>query len=158
MKVLSAVAVVLLSGLALAQAPPDTSGAVAYDDGITWSWEEEVEPLDVLQFMQELPYDEEVEIGELTLRRLFEDIVLKALDMMEITGDGGDFEKTLRRYLLYFRPEVEYYWPPYEEDFPQRGVKFSIKAAKIKSSEMIDNLQFHLSRYADNKRDVTVYQ
>jgi len=89
MKVLSAVAVVLLSGLALAQAPPDTSQAVPYDDGITWSWEEEVEPLDVLQFMQGLPYDEEVEIDELTLRRLFEDIVLKARDMMGITGDGG---------------------------------------------------------------------
>jgi len=55
-------------------------------------------------------------------------------------GDGGDFEKTLRRYRLYFRPEVEYYWPPYEEDFSQREVKFPIKVKKGRNSERIGYL------------------
>jgi len=76
---------------------------------------------------------------------------------MEITGDGGDFEKTLRRYLLYFRPEVEYYWPPYEEDFSQREVKFPIKVEKGRNSKGIDYLQFHLGRYGDSERDVIAH-
>lgn len=130
-----------------------------YDGGITWSWEEKVEPLDVIEFMKSLPYDEEREIDELTLRRLFEDIIQKAKDMMKIGGDGGDFEKTLRRHFLYFIPELEYWWPPYEEDFSKREVKFPIKVKKIRSSESenaVDILCFHLGRYADSERDVWV--
>jgi len=127
-----------------------------YDDGITWSWEEKVEPLDVIEFMKSLPYDEEREIDELTLRRLFEDIIQKAKDMMKIGGDGGDFEKTLRRHFLYFIPELEYWWPPYEEDFSKREVKFPIKVKKIRSNDGIDVLWFHLGRYADSERDVLV--
>ena len=51
-RMVMATVLIALPGLALAQGKlPDTSHAVSYDDGITWSWEEEVEPLDVLQFM-----------------------------------------------------------------------------------------------------------
>ena len=43
-----------------------------------------------------LPYDEEVEIDELTLRRLFEDIVLKARDMM---GDNRRWRREMEAIL-----------------------------------------------------------
>lgn len=142
----------------LAQAPPDTSQAVAYDDGITWSWEGKVEPLNLIEFMKTLPYGEEREIDELTLRRLFEWLVEEAKRRMQIEGDGGDFETTLRRYVLYFTPEVEYYWPPYEEDFSKRVVKFPIKVEKRKTLDSgEDTLVIHLGRYGDNERDMVIY-
>ena len=102
--------------------------------------------------MRSLPYDEWVEIDELTCRRLFEDIIQKGLKIMGIEGDGGDFERTMRKYLLYFVPEYEYYWPPYAPP-EEREVKFPVKVKK-EIGFGGDGLVFHLGRYADEERDV----
>ena len=93
---------------------------------VVWSWEEELEPLDTLQFVEDLPYDEWVNIDEATCRRLLEDVVQRALVQMELEpGEGGEFERLLRERLLYFTPELEYYWswPAYSvspDDVPVR--------------------------------------
>ena len=129
--------------------------AAPYDDGITWSWEEEVAPIDFIQFSQSLPYDEWVEIDDVTLRGLFEDVIRRALAKMEIEGNGGEFEKVLRDKLLYFTPEHEYYWPPYEEDFSKREVKFPIKVIR-KKNDIGEMLIFHLGRFADEDRNVEI--
>ncbi|MDP8234287.1 MAG: hypothetical protein P9M06_05750, partial [Candidatus Saelkia tenebricola] len=126
-----------------------------YEDGITWSWEEEVSPIDFIQFSQSLPYDEWIEIDDVTLRGLFEDVVQRALNKMEIEGDGGEFEEVLRQDLLYFTPEHEYYWPPYEGDFTKRELKFPVKVMR-EESPVGEILTFQLGRFADQDREVYI--
>jgi hypothetical protein len=106
-------------------------------DPIVWSWEQELEPLDVLAFVEDLPYDEWIEIDEVTVRRLFEDIIQHAISNMELeVGAGGEFEELLRQDLLYFTPEFEYYWswPTYAEDETERIVRFPVWIKRTKTT------------------------
>jgi len=134
--------------------PQDTLEAVPYDDGITWSWEEKVTPIDVLEYVKDLPYNEWVEIDEKTTRQLFEGIIQKALEQMEIEYNGGEFEDVLRQKLLYFTPEYEYYWPPYEEDFSKRVVRWPVKIMRQDDSD--NTIIFQLGRAYDDERKVEI--
>ena len=155
MKVLSAVAVVLLSGLALAQAPPDTSQAVAYDDGITWSWEEKVTPIDIYDFIENMPFNKWQEIDERTCRALFEDIIQKVLSQW---GQplGGKLDSALRQYLFRFTPEYEYWWPVYEPDPSKREVKWPVKIAKVMDKNGNPGVYFKLGRPDDEFRYILI--
>lgn len=96
---------------------------------VIWSWEQELEPLDILEYVEDLPYDEWIEIEEVTCRRLFEDVIHRALEQMKLEpGHGGAFEQLLRERLLYFTPEFEYYWswPNYPEDTESAVVRFPV--------------------------------
>jgi len=135
--------------------PQDTQNAQPYDDGITWSWEEKVAPIDVLEYVKDLPYNEWVEIDEKTTRQLFEGVVQKALKQMQIEGNGGEFEEVLRQKLLYFTPEFEYYYPPYEEDFSKRIVRFPVKIMRKDDSD--NTIVFQLGRAEDDEREIELY-
>ena len=90
------------------QSPPDTSHAVPYDDGITWSWEEEVTPIDIYDFIENMPFNQWQVIDERTCRALFEDIIQKVLSQW---GQplGGRLDSALRQYIFKFTPEYEYW-------------------------------------------------
>ena len=136
---------------------PGADEAVPYDDGITWSWEQEVEPLDIEAYVAQLPLNEWVEIDQLTLRRLFEDVVRKGLEEMGLEpGKGGEFEKLLRQKLLYFVPEYEYWWPPYEEDFSRREVKFPVKIMRTENDYTNIAVKIQLGRYSYD-REIEFY-
>ena len=137
------VSVIVLGQISLVAASPTQSSASG--NTITPYWAEQVEPLDIAQFMQNLPYGQQKNIDELTLRRLFADLLQRAENRMQIKGNGGDFEKTLKRYVLYFNPEVEYYWPPYAQDASKKVVKFPITVKKIKAIDDpdVDVLEIH---------------
>jgi len=143
--VMAALVVCAVSGLGTATA--DTASTL-------WSWEQELEPLDILTFVEDLPYDEWIEIDEVTCRRLFEDVIQRALEQMEI--DGGHFEQMLRERFFYFTPEREYYFPPYEEDFSQRETLFSVTVMREQNKYCSEGVTIQLGRYADDVRYVNV--
>jgi len=134
----------------------DVAEVVLYDDGLTWSWEEQLEPLDILSYAQGLPYNEWIEIDEVTTRRLFESVVQWALAQMDIVGNGGRFEQVVRQELLYFTPEFEYYWPPYTEDASESVVRWPVKIMRKGSEGITNSVVFHLGRAYDDERDIKV--
>ncbi len=130
----------------------NTSATAVAD--ITWSWEEQLEPLDILDYVQDLPYDEWIEIDEVTVRRLFENVIQISLNQMDLE-EGGHFEDMLRERFFYFTPEREYYFPPYEEDFSQREALFPVKIMRVQSSKY-DICKIALGRFSDDERDVKI--
>jgi len=130
------------------------------DNAITWSWEEELEPLDILEYVEGLPYDEWVEIDEVTCRRLFEDLIQISLTQMDLE-EGGHFEDMLREIFFYFTPEREYYFPPYEEDFSEREALFPVKIMRdTQTFTDYDTLEgvikVELGRFSDDLREFTL--
>jgi hypothetical protein len=119
-----------------------------------WSWEQVLEPLDILTFVEDLPYDEWIEIDEVTCRRLFEDVIQRSLEQMEI--DGGHFEQMLRERFFYFTPEREYYYPPYEEDFSQREVLFPVTVMREQNSHYDAVIELRLGRFSDDMRELAI--
>lgn len=120
-----------------------------------WSWQESVEPLDILEYVKDLPYEEWVEIDELTVRRLFEDLIGRACAQMEI--EGGHFEDMLRERLFYFTPEREYYYPPYEEDISEREALFPVKIMRERNERYnYDIIYLKLGRFSDDERELKV--
>ena len=132
---------------------PDTTSDLT-DADITWSWEEELEPLDILDYVQNLPYDEWIEIDEVTTRRLFEDLIQISINQMDLE-EGGHFEDMLRERFFYFTPEREYYFPPYEEDLSQRETLFPVKIMRVQSSKY-DICKIALGRFLDDERDMKI--
>ena len=124
---------------------------------VVWSWEQELEPLDILEYVEDLPYDEWIEINEVTCRRLFEDIVQRALEQMELEpGEGGAFERLIREKLLYFTPEFEFYYPPYAEVLEARLPRFYItllhKRGTLFTDNLADMVYIRLGRSKDDQR------
>jgi hypothetical protein len=124
-------------------------------DPIVWSWEQELEPLDILEYVEDLPYDEWIEIDEVTCRQLFEDLIQRSLEQMEI--DGGHFEQMLRERFFYFTPEREYYFPPYEEDVSQREALFPVKIMRESSEYCDEAIRITLGRVSDDEREVKIF-
>jgi len=141
------------SGTMISVSLSGNTSTTATDD-ITWSWEEELEPLDILDYVQSLPYDEWIEIDEVTTRRLFEDLIQTSLNQMDLE-EGGHFEGMLRSRFFYFTPEREYYFPSYEEDFSERKVLFPVKIMRVQSSKY-DICKIALGRFSDDERDVKI--
>jgi len=123
----------------------------------TWSWEAPVEPVDIEAFAERLPFDEEIQIDELTCRGLFEDFIRRMLAYMRIEEDGGDMEEVLREQLLYFVPEYEYYWPPYEDDIENREILFPVTVTRYSSRIHRLDLRFTLGRLGGEERTVSIY-
>ena len=98
MKVLSAVVAALLSGLA--QAPPHTSQAIPYDDGVTWSWEEKASPIDIYDFIENMPFNQWQVIDERTCRALFENIIQKVLSQWG-QPQGGKLNPSYSSHLIH---------------------------------------------------------
>ena len=137
-----------------------SSAAVPLDaEPVVWSWEQELEPLDIVEYVADLPYDEWVEIDEVTCRRLFEDLIQRALDQMELEqGNGREFEQLIRQKLLYFTPEFEYYWswPTYPKDTESAVVRFPVWIKRTKTTVYergdADAVSFSLGRKYDDSR------
>jgi len=127
-----------------------------YDDGLTFSWEEAVDPLDLLSFLEGLPEDQEQEIDERTARQLFEDVIQRVLNQMQITG--GKLEEILRQDFFHFIPEYEYYFPPYAEDFSQRTVRWPVKMKWYNNSGSYSDIvvSFEVGREYDNDRKIEI--
>ena len=150
-------AIFLVAGIVLAVSLLSTAADGA--TSIVWSWEQVLEPLDILTFAEDLPYDEWIEIDEVTCRRLFEDLIQRSLEQMEI--DGGHFEQMLRERFFYFTPEREYYYPVYEEDSSAREVLFPVEImrdtktfADYDTLEEVLKIQF--GRFSDDARKMIV--
>jgi len=124
-------------------------------DPVIWSWEQDLVPLDILAFVEDLPFDEWIEIDEVTCRRLFEDLIRRSLDQMELE-EGGHFEAMLRERFFYFTPEREHYFPPYEEDFSQREVLFPVKIMRDSNNKYDELIHVILGRFADDERGLNI--
>ena len=133
--------------------------AAAFAESVVWSWEQELEPLDILEYVEDLPYDEWVEIDEATCRRLLEDVVQRALVQMELEpGEGGEFERLLRERLLYFTPELEYYWswPTYSVSANRASTRFPVVVkhvdGELSSGDSTHVVYVRLGRVRDDQR------
>jgi len=154
-RMLVAAVLIALSGLALAQAPFDTSQAVPYDEGITWSWEEEVSPIDIYDFIESMPFNQWQVIDERTCRALFEDVIQKVLSQWG-QPQGGLLDIALRERIFKFIPEYEYWWPVYEPDPEKREVKWPVKIGKLRNKNIGYFVYFKLGRPEDKFRTVAV--
>ena len=151
--------VYLAMGIMFAFAFGVLGAAAAGTTPTVWSWEQDLELLDILEYVEDLPYDEWIEIDEVTCRRLFEDLIQRSLDQMKI--DGGHFEQMLRERFFYFTPEREYYYPPYEEDLSEREVLFPVRIMRdtqifVDRDTLEEVLKIELGRFPDDLREFTV--
>jgi hypothetical protein len=137
------------------QTLPDTSQAVPYDDGVTWSWEEKVSPIDIYDFIEKMPFNQWQIIDERTARALFEDIIQKVLSQWE-QPQGGLLDIALREKIFRFIPEYEYFWPVYEPDPEKREVKWPVKIAKVRDKNGNPGVYFKLGRPDDEFRYILI--
>jgi hypothetical protein len=134
---------------------PGADEAVPYDDGVTWSWEEEVEPIDIYDFIESMPFNWWQVIDEKTCRALFEDLIQKVVNRWNQPSDGR-LAQALREYIFKFTPEYEYWYPVYEPDPEKREVKWPVKIAKVMDKNGNPGVYFKLGRPDDEFRYILI--
>jgi hypothetical protein len=127
-----------------------------------------------INWLQGLKEDEwyKIDNGEQGIAKvewLFDSIINQARIQMDLEYDGGAFEKVLRKYIFYFHPEYEYWFPP-EPDFDkglgnpieeqiEKQVKWPVwvKKKKVPEGKPYDEYYvIHLGRKYDDERDIYI--